>query len=400
MPRRLHSAHVSSSVVEPPRPSGIDWRWALPRIAVLFIVTRLLVLAVAVSVELTQPDPPEGVAFDERPIITSLTTWDGSWHLGIAEDGYHAEPSTSIHGRLYVDYAFYPLYPAVTKVTSLALAGDVPIAGLLVANVAFALALVALYALSVRFLTPERALLSLWFLALAPGAAAFSMSYSESLFLLFAVGAFLAAETRHPWMAGIAVALAALTRAPGILLVLPLVVLYVQREGLRPTRAWMPLALAPLALGGFFAYLWWLTGDPLAPFTAQGYWDTPEYLATAVDAQSEAVTEWLAEPARASAGSTLGPIWVGLVAFHLFLFVYFRPDRIRPAYWLVAILAVVSLVLAATLTSAPRYLAVAWPFAWVLANRRSRIGRAVVLLAFAALQCLALWSHFTWITPP
>ena len=391
---------MSLTAVEPPRLSDLDWRWALPRIAALFIVTRLLVLAVAVSVELTQPDTPEGVAFDDRPIVTSLTAWDGTWHLGIAADGYHAEPTTAVNGRLYVDYAFYPLYPAVTRIASLAIDGDVPIAGLLVANGAFALALVALYALSVRFLTPKRALLSLWFLALAPGAAAFSMSYSESLFLLFAVSAFLAAETRHPWIAGIAVALATLTRAPGILLVLPLAVLYIQRDGLRPTKAWIPLVLAPLALGGFFAFLWRLTGDPLAPLTAQSYWDRPEFLAAAVEAQSAAVTEWLAEPVRGSAGSTLGPIWVGLLIFHLFLFVFFRPDRIRPAYWLVAILAFVSVVLAASLMSGPRFLAVAWPFAWVLANRRSRVGQAVVLVAYAALQSVALWSHFNWITPP
>ena len=116
------------------------------------------------------------------------------------------------------------------------------------ANVAFAVALVVLYALSVRHLPPDRAIWSLWFLALAPGAVAFGMAYPESLFLLFAAAAFLAAESRHYWLAGLALAAATLTRAPGILLLLPLVLVYIDRDGPRPTRAWLPLALAPIAL--------------------------------------------------------------------------------------------------------------------------------------------------------
>jgi hypothetical protein len=185
-----------------PRLADIDWRWALPRIALLFIATRLLVLAVALAVEVTESAQPAGASIDERPIITSLTGWDSTYFLGIAESGYHADPS---YGP---DYAFYPLYPVVIKVASLPTLGDTAVAAILAANGAFALALVALYALSVRYLTPARALLSLWFLALAPGAAAFTLAYADSLFLFLTVGVFLAAELRRPWIAGIALALA------------------------------------------------------------------------------------------------------------------------------------------------------------------------------------------------
>jgi hypothetical protein len=385
----------------PSRISDIDWRWALPRIALLFIVTRLLVLVVAVAVETTQPGPPAGVSVDERPIITSLTVWDGTWFLGIAEEGYHAAFDSGAGGGLYPDYAFYPLYPAATKAASLLTLGDTALAGILVANIAFALALVALYALSVRYLTPARALLSLWFLALAPGAVAFALSYSDSLFLLLAVGVFLAAELRHPWIAGIALALAALTRAPGLLLGLPLLVLYIERDGLRPTKSWIPLVLAPLALGGVFAYTWWLTGDPIAPVTAYENWKPVETLPVAPGGDVVAATT----PERSNLSLEATPqglisLWIGTIAFYTFLFVYFRSDRIRPAYWLVAILAVAGIFLAGLLQSSPRYLAVVWPFSWVLANRQSRIGRATVLTGFTVLQVVFLWLHFTWTAPP
>ena len=51
-----------------------------------------------------------------------------------------------------------------------------------------------LYALSRRYLDHETSVRALVYLAIAPGAVAFAMAYSESLFLLLALGAFLAAE--------------------------------------------------------------------------------------------------------------------------------------------------------------------------------------------------------------
>ena len=99
----------------------MDWRWALPRVAVLFIATRMLVLVVAVAVEVTQPDHPAEV--NGHTLVTSLTVWDGKWFLGIAENGYHAE----VDG--WPDYAFFPFYPVVTKAASLLTLGDTAIAG-------------------------------------------------------------------------------------------------------------------------------------------------------------------------------------------------------------------------------------------------------------------------------
>ena len=134
--------------------------------------------------------------------------------------------------------------------------GDLGLASVLSSNLAFVLALVVLYALSVRYLSRERAILACgswpW-----RRAAAFGLSYSDSLFLLLAASAFLAVETRHPWLAGAALALATLTRAPGILLCLPLLVLLVAREvGGRPApgcrccwHRWRWLACSPGSAG-------------------------------------------------------------------------------------------------------------------------------------------------------
>jgi hypothetical protein len=382
-PGCLDSHDVSLPEGVPARFVDIDWRWALPRIALVFLVSRMLVLGVAVAAEATQPAPAGVVRVDERPILASLTLWDTEHYIGIAEDGYDSTVGT------FPETAFYPGFPVTFRVASVVTGGDLALAAVLVANVAFALALVVLYALSVRHQAPERAVWSLWFLALAPPAFAFALGYSDSLFLLFAVAAFLMAETRHPWLAGAALALATLTRAPGILLVLPLLVLYVQRDGWHATRSWLPLLLVPAALAGFLGYLWWLTGDPLAPFHAQQAWDPASSGGTSPQDRVADV-----------APQAILVYWVGAIAATVFLFVFFRHDRMPAAYWLVAILAVLSVFLTGRLQSAPRYLAVAWPFDWVLANRRSVLGRRVLLGAFAAGQVVVAWLAFTWQAPP
>lgn len=248
-------------------PRDIDWRWALPRIAVVFIVTRLLVLVVVVAFETTQPAPLGGILLDDRPVVGALTSWDAEYYLSIAEDGYHAE----VDGL--PDYAFFPAYPVIIRAVSLLTGGDLGVAALLASNALFALALVVFYALSVRRQSPERSMLSLWFLALAPGGIGFAFAYTEGLFLLLATGAFLAAELRRPWLVGLALAMAALSRVPGILLLLPIAVLYIQRDGWKPSRHWVPLVLAPIALVLHFGAVWLVTGDPMAPINAQDYWN-------------------------------------------------------------------------------------------------------------------------------
>ncbi len=261
-------------------------------------------------------------------------------------------------------------------------------------NAAFYLALVVLFALSVRHLTPERALLSHWFLSLAPGAVAFTLSYSDSLFLLLAVTAFLAMEVRRPWLAGLAFALATLTRAPGILHGLPLLLMLVEHDGIRPTRAWMPLLLAPLALAIYFGYQWWLTGVPLAAVSAQSFW-SPDVSAAASTVGDGATGSGSTGIGNGNMAIGVAPpwviaVWLGALLFYAFLFVFFRHDRIRPPYWVVSALSVATVFLSGTLMSTPRFLAVAWPFDWVLASRGPRVGRAIVLGVFAALHVVLL----------
>ena len=382
--RALHSGDVSLPATMTPRLSDIDWRWALPRILLVFLVTRLMVVVVIAVTDVTYPElaPPEHLVSDDRPLVSTLTAYDGVWYRGIAEDGYHAEIER------YPDYAFYPLYPLAIRAASLLTLGDSSLATLLVSNLAFLVALFALYALSVRYLAPDRAMLGLWLLGLAPGAVAFTLAYTESLFLLLAVAAFLAAELRRHWLAGILVALATLARPTGILLVLPLALLYLQRSDWRPTRALFPLVVAPLAWLVWFVYVWWMTGDPMATFDAQSYWDPAAYAASRDEVGS-------ADPRFLPQGPAV-LLYLLVILFYFFSLVWVQPDRFPHAYRLVVVVFIGSLLLAGRADSAVRDLAVAWPTYWGVAIRESALGRAAVLALFTASQVFLLWYIATW----
>lgn len=257
-----------------------EWHWALPRILALFLVARLLVVACAISVEwLVRPDPsgPAGSSLraSDAPVVASLTTWDAVYYLGIAHDGYQAGP---VNGP-YPETVFFPLYPAVTAAVApllRPLGGDLALSAVLVANVGALLGLMAAYALARRRLPRDTALLAAALVALGPGAVAFSMAYSDGLFLCLAVGSLLAAERGGRGSrvaAGVLAALAGLTRLQGALLMVPLLVIFWRQDRGRFQPSWLLALGGPLGLADFCAAIGALTGDPLGPILAQGAWD-------------------------------------------------------------------------------------------------------------------------------
>ncbi len=371
-----------------------DWRWALPRIALLFVATRLLLLGIAAIVETTQATPPAGVRWTDTPLLASLTVFDSRYYLGIAASGYHVAP---VFGP-YVDYHFFPLYPIVVRVFAIVTLGDVDLAGVLVANAAFGVALVALYALSVRHLPRETALGSLVYLALAPGSVAFALAYTDGLLLLLAVGAFLAAEKRRPAAMGLLFALATLTRPPGILLGIPLLVLVLRDPELRSWRAGAWLIAGPIALALFGVYTWALTGDPLAIPRSMGVWR--QVIATAGVPTGSPGASGVPTVGVSDGGVLVPALWLGALLWYVFLFVFFRRDRMPLPYVLVAVVSMGSVFLTGLLASAPRYLAVAWPFDWTLALRTSRWVRIVVPIVFVVFQSVFAWLAFTWAAAP
>jgi hypothetical protein len=347
----------------------------------VYILSHLLVLLVAGALTAIPLDYARAT-WTDRPILNVLTGSDSIYYLGIASEGYHLGP---VRLGVYYDWVFFPLYPAVVRIASFLTFGDVALAGVLVSNVAFAAALLALYALSVRHVGHEVAVRAAVFVALAPGAVAFSMAYSDSLFLLLSVGAFLAAERGRWSVTSLLYGLAALSRLPGVLLGLPLLLLLIRGSDGRPGRSILWLASGPLALVAFAAWQGVALGDPLAFLRAQAAWAIAPALGNAT------------APARLD---VLPAMLIVILLFYTFLLVYFRPDRIPLPHVLLAVLALVTVVASLRLQSVARYVAVAWPFAWVLANRKAAWFRDLWPAATAGLYTLHAFLHFTQAMAP
>ena len=242
-------------------------------------VSRLLVWAAAVAAVLifglsdrAEDFDPSGLTMPFGAtgdvLAAPLGRWDSVWFLAIAESGYGEGART----------AFFPLYPLLVRIVGAPL-GSPLIGGALLSTALLGVALVLLHRLVA--LDHERAVArnAVLVTALFPMSFFFSAVYSESLFLALSIGAvYMARRDRWAW-AGVLGMLAATTRSAGVLLLVPLAMIYlwdVARPSLRarrPLRAdalW--LALVPLGLGLYCALLAYEGHDALAPFRAQEVW--------------------------------------------------------------------------------------------------------------------------------
>ncbi len=275
--------------------------------------SRLLIWAVGVATLLTYGFGPVRHAFNPPGLTRGLgwlgdllaapaARWDSSWYLVIAHYGYRPDLGAFTSSR----DAFFPLYPLGLR--GLGWLG-VPLiaAGVLISLLALALALYGIHRLTTLELATlarrrssssrpisaeprdaDVARLAVMVTAFAPMAFFLSAVYSEALYLALSVSLFYAARRGRFALVGVLAALAGATRSTGIVLLLPALILYLYgpREDRNPDRPlarglspryrvrrdvlW--LALAPLGLLLYMAYLGLAGGDALAPFHAQDVW--------------------------------------------------------------------------------------------------------------------------------
>ncbi len=239
----------------------------------LVALSRLIPLAAGSAAALFAPRMTGWAQYDPQRLSSSLGSvgnviassavrWDAVRYVAIAEHGY----------RTTIDTVSYPLYSLLIRLVSWVVPSPV-IAGLLISLTAFAVGLLLLHRITSEELGARVANGTVLLLAFAPMSLFFSAVYTESLMLALLVGTFyLARRQRFAW-ACVAAAGAALTHVEGVLLVFPLALMYWRAQG-RPTAArrlfsvkLLPLALPPLAIAGFFAYLHTLGFGWMAPIT-------------------------------------------------------------------------------------------------------------------------------------
>jgi hypothetical protein len=342
-------------------------------------------------------------------LLSPLARWDAVWYLGIAHSGYSGDSS-----------AFFPLYPLLVR--AFAVSGSP--AALLVS--AYAVSLASLFGalwvmhrlVALELGSEAVARLAVLLIAVFPGALWFGAPYSESLFLLLSVGAFYAARTGRWWVAGLLAALGGATRSAGLVLVVPLLVLWWRS---RPRRAsglaW--IALAPLGLAAYSLYLALAVGDGFAYLHLQDVWfrsfagpfgGVVDGAVAAWDGLRQVVSGSRTHVYFTAAGGD--PIDVGWHNLELFGFLVLGAVgavgvlRRLPLAYGAYVLAALALPLSfpvgpQPLMSLPRFLAVLFPlFMWLAlaVHARPLARRLVVALSVAGLAAFtARYATWHWV---
>lgn len=325
--------------------------------------------------------------------------WDTGFYVSIVEEGYQ------YRGVELPSVAFFPLLPLLMRLF-LPLVGDAVVAGLLVCNGALLLASLLFYRLVSLANTEALAARALWYMLIFPTAFFGSAIYTESLFLLTAIGALFYARRGRWRLAALLAFGAGLTRLVG-LIVAPMLAL----EWLRQRRAGVVGGLpdqveerpgyftafaaalaAPAGLLTYMAYLWRTFADPLAFARASAAWER----------QPQAPGSIIARLLQALRSGTL-PLneWIdlGFVLFFLFaaFVLLYRRQWVEGVFvWLGVMLPLSS----GLLLSQRRYVWVLFPVYILLAQWGRRPGAdRLVTAVFLCLQTVfvILFANSYWV---
>lgn len=205
--------------------------WSIGVPLALFEATRLVQLVV---LALLSGEPP-------ADLVRWLMIWDATWFVRIAEDGYEPGYSYDQSGALTGNgLAFFPLYPILIRCLAWLPGISTTDAALVISWVAAGAAAVLLSLLGTRLYSQRTGYALAVLFGAQPMSVILSMGYTEALFCALVIGALLAVH-REAWLvAGVLVALAALTRPTGVALAGALLVATVwsvwRNPGLNP--AW------------------------------------------------------------------------------------------------------------------------------------------------------------------
>ncbi|MCA9934050.1 MAG: hypothetical protein KC415_09015, partial [Anaerolineales bacterium] len=267
--------------------NGLKRAWqdtAVRQGTLVFMAARLFFTLWAALMAVLLP-PPVDVDEGVRPYLDEpqlnegtagllLGPWqrfDTQHYMRIARDGYAHEE----------DSVFPPLYPWLVRGAAALFGGGAAArltAALLISNLATWALLILLHKVAASELGADAATRTLVYFVLFPTGFFLFAAYTESLFILLALGSFWAGRNGRYPLAGILGFLAAATRLTGWVLVIPLAYFVMRNESRftfhvsrQTIYRLLFTALPPLALVLFMIYRWQLGLPPLTEMYGR-YW--------------------------------------------------------------------------------------------------------------------------------
>jgi hypothetical protein len=334
-------------------------------------------------------------AFPKNLFLDGWFRWDSGWYLRIAQDGYKPIPHD-----LQQPTNFFPLYPLLIRwFTSII---DNPyIAGFLISNGALVTSSVLLHQLVRRNCGPIVATRALALMLCYPFSFYFSAMYTESLFLLGAVGAFYFCQRSHWFLASICAAVAGATRLVGVLVILPVLLTYLQRCGwklsnIRRNVIWLSVGLA--GAGGHMLFLYLKFHNAVAFLNSQWVpgWGNEYTLSRLVGVVQNALS-WRHLAEGSFDCLALINVTCGILAVLVCVVSYRRLN------WITLLWAVLTMLISLRIWgSAGRYAGVVWPMfvGIALVTRGRPILYQTFVTGFCLLQALFafMFTHGHWVS--
>jgi hypothetical protein len=368
-----------------------------------FLATRLGVAAVGLMAVYTVGYPPGAppIRASTSEIVNLPLRWDAGWYCHIARLGYRWDRQ---YANRQHNIAFFPAYPTMIWLGG-RLFGGSPAAyvftGVAISHVAFLWGLVLLYQLAKLELGNDAmARASVLLLAYYPFSVFHGAVYTESLFLLGAVGACLSFK-REQWnRCALWGLLVGLSRPNGFLLALTLGTLaYTQRvwRARSPdrSRTFVPMvaAIAPLAGAAIFSlYIASLTGNPLQWAAQHAAWGRTFKGALPLAEAAAFATKHGVEGYLAALPYDVLNAVPAVCALVLIVPVWLR---LGPAYGVFLLTNLVPPLVVGGVMSMGRLTATMFPlFLWL--GARTGGPTPNVTVAFVMLQALAAVLFYTW----
>ena len=201
-----------------------------------------------------------------EPFMNHQVSWDSDIYIGVSIGGYDdpcmpvAYRSVSTLGGVVVpctdtinrgseksiplSYAFFPFYPILIRLFSILLSllqlnpiATATLAGVIISALGLLAAMLALYDLTHEKLGEEGAMRAVFYLLIFPSSFFFAQVYSEGLFVGLAFTSLAMLKRKHLVLAALLAGTATLTRAVGIMLVIPMAISWIS------TKEWYALDL-------------------------------------------------------------------------------------------------------------------------------------------------------------
>lgn len=337
------------------------------------------------------------VNYSLAPELFSWGNFDGEHYLSIAIFGYKDK-----------EQAFFPVYPGMMSILAKPFSPDLlsslvnsTIAGLIISNLSFLLALIILWNLIKIDFSKKMATLTLTTLLLFPTSFYFGAVYSESLFLLLSVSSFYLARKGRWFSASLLGAVASATRVFGVILLVSFIIEAWEQRVKLSKSFW--IFLIPLGLLIYMLYQYFTTGDPLAFYSLQKQVGEQHQLGLILLPQvyfryvKMLLTVDLGNPIYQT---IILEFLVGIIFFLLPIYGYFK--KVRLSYLTYAMLGFLLPTITGSFSSVPRYVTILFPSFLIMAviiNKLPNLLR-IIILSFSALVLMvetALFLRGYWV---